>query len=104
MYSRAIIIENCLISCTLWVSFEKFALTENMRTNSGEIKFNHFLLNIGSGLANTSDTDFIQILREMLCHGDLIERIYGPDIANLFRARFEKQCDTVSQKLTLLGN
>lgn len=81
--ARATIIENCLISCTLWDSFEKFTLTENMRTNPGEVEFNRLLLDVGSGSANASDTDFIQIPREMLCHGDLIERIYGPDIANL---------------------
>ena len=44
---------------------------------------NHFLFNVGSGSANASDTDFIQILRKMLCHGDLIKRIYRPDISNL---------------------
>lgn len=83
--ARATIIENCLIYCTLWDSFEKFALTENMQTNLGELKFNYFLLDVDSGSANASDTDFIKILREMLCHGDFIEHIYGPDITNLLK-------------------
>ena len=54
-----------------------------MQTNPGEVEFNRFQLNVVSGSANASEIDFIQISREMLCHGDLIEGTYRLDMANL---------------------
>ncbi|XP_043467912.1 uncharacterized protein LOC122502086 [Leptopilina heterotoma] len=68
---------------SLWKHFEKFTLSQNMRTLPQEIEFSAFLLNVGNGLLNDSE-DCIQIPNQCIAptetdividtFGDLLQR------------------------------
>ena len=81
-----------------------------MRKTPGKIYFNRFLPNVGSCLANAVgsclanalDTDFIQIPKEMLCSGDLMERTCEPNIVNLSWQEIKKKGTICSKNIHCL--
>ena len=83
--ARATIIENYLISCTLWDSFDTFVLTENIQINPGWVEFNLFLTLVQAQQMRRTPISFkFQVkFHSNPSIRDLIKLIYDLDIANL---------------------
>lgn len=60
----------------LWGCFRKFSLTQNMRALPQEQEFSKFLLKVGNGILNDTDSN-LEVPQRCITNTDIVEHIYG---------------------------
>ena len=75
-------VAQCIKQSNIWPSFEILRLTQNMRANPGESSFAHWLLSIGDGTANDSNS-MVRIPEQCIVRGNLEDLIFGTSIDNV---------------------
>ena len=75
--SNTMILENCIISSSLWPLFQRFKLTNNLRATPNSDDFSTFLLRVGDGdLPLKQDQPFhdcVEIPQPLVCDDHLID-------------------------------
>ncbi|VDL81296.1 unnamed protein product [Nippostrongylus brasiliensis] len=72
-------VQACVTRSSLWLLFEKYQLSTNMRAREAGEDWHEFLLSVGSGDANDADSR-VTLPVNLMCETDIVTSVFGAAI------------------------
>ena len=87
----------------IWIHFQTFHLSQNMRLTTGNQDWNSYLLRVGDGTQPMDENGYIELPEEIMSSGNLIDEIYGDVLNNFSPSLLADRCILAPKNMNVLA-